>query len=137
MIASKMYHLHARDREVILQNLSQALAGRGDIVFAYAYGSFLRPEGFHDIDVAVWTGPVAGARTDVELAAGLSRVARYPVDVRMINQAPVAFLFNVFRGRLLFGGDERLLADLIERTARTYHDQAPLSRRATREAFTG
>jgi predicted nucleotidyltransferase len=51
-----MYHLHARDREVILQNLSQALAGRGDIAFAYAYGSFLRPEGFHDIDVAVWTG---------------------------------------------------------------------------------
>ena len=85
----------------------------------------------------MWTGPGAGARTDVELAAGLSRVARYPVDVRMINQAPVAFLFNVFRGRLLFGGDERLLADLIERTARTYHDQAPLSRRATREAFTG
>jgi hypothetical protein len=116
--------------------LSQALAGRSDAVFAYVHGSFLGPDPFHDIDVAVWTGPSAWGRSDVELAVELSRATGYPVDVRIVNHASVAFLFHVFRGRPLLVRDERLLADLIERTARIYHDQAPLSRRATREAFT-
>jgi hypothetical protein len=63
-------------------------------------------------------------------------VTGYPVDVRVVNHAPLAFLFHVLRGRLLVAGDERLLADVIERTARAYHDRAPLVRRAVREAFT-
>jgi hypothetical protein len=133
---SMVRHLEAPDREVILQRLARALAGREEIVFAYAHGSFLLPHGFRDIDVAVWTGPHASARADVELARELSQVSGLPVDVRVVNPAPVSYLFHVFRGRLLTVRDERLLADLIERTARSYHDLAPLSRQATREAFT-
>lgn len=57
------------------------------------------------------------------------------VDLRVVNNAPVSFLFHVLRGHPLLVRDERVLADLIERTARTYHDRAPLLRRATREAF--
>lgn len=132
----RVHHLQAQDREAVLQRLSQVLAEREDIAFAYAHGSFLRQEGFHDIDVAVWTGPNAGEWTDVDLSTELSRAVAYPVDVRVINHAPVAFLFHVFRGAVILVRDERLLADLIERTARTYHDRLPLVRRATREAFT-
>ena len=131
----RVHHLQAQDREAVLQRLSQELAERVDIAFAYAHGSFLREDEFRDIDVAVWTTGHASGRTDVELATELSRAVRYPVDVRVVNHAPVAFVFHVFRGRLLSVRDERLLADLIERTARSYHDLAPLVRQATREAF--
>ena len=57
------------------------------------------------------------------------------MDVRIANQAPLSFLFHALRGRLLIVRDEYLLADLMERTARGYHDVAPLLRQATRDAF--
>jgi predicted nucleotidyltransferase len=132
---STVHHLQAGHREAVVERLSEALATRSDILFAYAHGSFLHPDGFRDIDVGAWTGPGASERIDIELAAKLSRDTGYPVDVRVVNQAPVSFLFRVLRGRLLVVRDERLLADLIERTARAYHDRAPLLRRAMREAF--
>ena len=103
--------------------------------FAYAFGSFLTQDAFRDIDVAIWTTPDAPRFADVDLASRLSALTGVPVDVRRVNDAPVPFLFGVLRGRLLSVRDERVLSDLIERTARTYHDMAPLLRRATREAF--
>lgn len=114
--------------------LSRELALRDGVSFAYVFGSFLQPDGFRDIDVAVWMTR-ADRHTDLDLAVALSQVAGFPVDVRVANKAPTAFLFHMFRGRLLVVNDERLLADLLERTARLYHDQAPLVRRATRDAF--
>lgn len=133
----RVHRLPERDREVVLHRLAEALTEQEDIAFAYAHGSFVHQDAFRDIDVAVWTTPRASIRADVELADGLSSVAGYPVDVRIVNHAPVAFLFKVFRGRALAVRDERFLSDLIERTARTYHDRAPLVRQAVREAFTG
>ena len=132
----RVYHLQAQEREGILRRLSQTLGERADVAFAYAYGSFLQQDRFRDIDVAVWTTAEASARIDVELGTALSRALAHPIDVRVVNEAPVAFLFHVVRGRLLAVRDERLLADVIERTARVYHDLAPLVRQATREAFT-
>jgi predicted nucleotidyltransferase len=132
---ARVYRLEAQDREAIVRRLSRELADREEIAFAYVHGSFLQLDGFRDIDVAVWMNGKANSRFDLELATTLSRAVRYPVDVRIINHAPVSFLFRVFRGRPVSVRNERLLADLIERTARRYHDAAPLVHRATREAF--
>ena len=112
------------------------LAMRPDVSFAFSHGSFVSGhDGFRDIDVAVWLAPGADRFTDVSLATELSRIVDLPVDVRIANAAPVAFLFHVLRGRLLAVRDESLLAEVMERTARQYHDQAPLVRLATRDAF--
>jgi predicted nucleotidyltransferase len=125
------------ERPAVLERLTKALADHPNVEFAYAYGSFLEDAGFRDIDVAIWTTMPAAARIDLELGIALTRVAGYPVDLRIINQAPVSFLFHVLRGQQLVVRNERHLADLIESTARTYHDRAPLTRRAVREAFGG
>jgi predicted nucleotidyltransferase len=117
--------------------VTEVLAEPHGIEFAYAYGSFLEGPGFRDIDVAIWTTADAVDQIDLTLGIALTRIAGYPVDVRIINQAPTPFLFQVLRGRPLIVRDERHLADLIESTARTYHDRAPLTRRAVREAFGG
>lgn len=106
-----------------------------DIAFAYLYGSILDPLGFRDVDVAVWTSAAWPRHADLDLAVRLASRAAVPVDVRIVNDAPRSFLFHVLRGRPLVVRDEHLLADLIERTAREYHDLAPLRRVATREAF--
>jgi uncharacterized protein len=118
-----------------VESIAAVLAGREDVEFAYAYGSFLSDAPFRDIDVAIWTTPTADSRLDLDLAVQLTRACQYPVDVRVVNDAPVAFLFHVFRGEALLVRNERRLADLIERTARTYHDLAPLLRQAVRDAF--
>ena len=132
---ARPYQLDAAGRVSVVRTLQDELAARPDIVFAYLFGSFVGEAAFRDVDVAIWTTADAPRLLDVELATRLSSRVGLPVDVRRVNDAPVPFLFNVLRGRLLVSRDDRLLADLIERTARTYHDIAPLLLRATREAF--
>jgi uncharacterized protein len=132
-----VHRLPQAKRRVVLQRVTQALAEQHGIEFAHAYGSFVDGPGFRDIDVAIWTTADAMEPADLSLGIALTRIAGYPVDVRIINQAPVPFLFHVLRGQPLIVRDERHLADLIESTARIYHDRMPLTRQAVREAFAG
>lgn len=136
MIAvSRPHRLDANARERLLARLDAALGRRPDVLFALVFGSFLDQDAFRDIDVGIWVAESAGPHVDVELAAALSDELGLPVDVRRLNDAPVPFLFHALRGRALAVRDEQRLADLMERTAREYHDRAPLLRRATEEAF--
>jgi hypothetical protein len=122
-------------REGLLVRLGDLLAGRPEVSFAFVFGSFLDRDEFRDIDVGIWTAPGASPQIDVELAADASAALGLPVDVRRVNGAPVSFLFHVLRGRALVVRDEAMVATLMERTAREYHDHAPLVHRATRDAF--
>jgi predicted nucleotidyltransferase len=125
------------DREGLIARIGAALASRPDLRFAVVFGSVLETPHFRDVDVGIWTAASAASRLDVELAASLSQALRLPVDVRRLNDAPVPFLFHALRGRVVSVRDEEFLVDLMERTARDYHDLAPLLRRATVEAFAG
>lgn len=118
-----------------MATLQASVSRRADLDFAVVFGSFVEGRDFRDIDLGVWTTPSAGPRVDFDLAAALAGELGVPVDVRLLNDAPVPFLFHALRGRIVCARDERRLADLMERTARDYHDRAPLLRRATKEAF--
>ena len=128
-------HLDAAGLEELLRDLRAELERRRDLEFAYAYGSVLQGAGFRDVDVALWTTPDAAPDVDLEVGRVLSARTGLSVDVRRINEAPTSFLFHVLRGVPLLVRDETRLADIIERTARQYHDVAPLRLRAVREAF--
>jgi predicted nucleotidyltransferase len=130
-----VHRLGEEAHNALVVTLSEELASRPEVSFAYLYGSVLLKDGFRDVDVAVWTTGLAHRLVDVDLAARLSRRIGLPVDVRRINDAPLSFAFHALQGRLLSVRDELLLATLIESTARRYHDQAPILLRATREAF--
>jgi uncharacterized protein len=132
---ARAYRLDRADRERVAARIGTILGARTDVLLALIFGSFVDGEAFHDLDLAIWTAGTAGARLDVDLAASLSREFGFPVDVRRLNDAPVSFRFNALRGRAVVVRDERLLADLMERTAREYHDRAALLRRSTAEAF--
>ena len=131
----RLFTLDGPSRERLVRTLADALASRSDISFAYVFGSVLERDAIRDVDVAVWTTPGSATFVDMDLAASLSRLVRLPVDVRRVNDAAVPFLFHVLRGRPLVVRDELLLAAIMERTARQYHDMASLLRRTTREAF--
>lgn len=129
--------MEAEARERVVERLAAALAGRTEVRFAVLFGSFHTEDVFHDVDIGVWADAAAPAHLDVDLAVALSGHVGLPVDVRLLNNAPVPFLFHALRGRVLSARDEHLLADVMERTARDYHDRAPLLRRAALEAFAG
>ena len=134
----RLYQAEPAARERVKRTLTAALESEPDLEFAWLYGSFLSGAGFHDVDVGVHLNAAADVRfrRGLDLAVRLDRVTGFPVDVRVLNDAPVTFLFHVFReGRLLLGRNDERLADLMERTVREYLDMAPLLRRATIEAY--
>jgi hypothetical protein len=126
------------ERQRIKQYLAVELANDRSVAFAYLYGSFVERQPFHDIDVGVY---LENGRADhvtvtaLDLAQRLSERARMPVDVRILNVAPVSFLYHVLRGQLVFCRDDAVLAEVMERTVSRYLDIAPLVRRGIQEAF--
>jgi predicted nucleotidyltransferase len=130
--------MNREERERIEQCLAAELAGDRSVTFAYLYGSFVESQPFHDIDVGVYLENVQADRvtaTALDLAQRLSDRAQMPVDVRILNFAPVSFLYHVLRGQLVFCRDDAVLAEVMERTVSRYLDIAPLVRRGTQEAF--
>ena len=134
----RLYHAGPAERGRVTRTLVAALEAEPDLEFAWLHGSFLGGGAFYDIDVGVHLNAAADVRSRraLDLGLRLDRDTGFPVDVRMLNDAPVTFLFHVFReGRLLLSRNDERLADLMERTVREYLDMEPLLRRATIEAY--
>ena len=134
----RLYRADAAEREQVVRTVTFALGAEPDVVFAHLHGSFLTRDAFHDVDVGVHLADAADRRLPraLDLAVQLTRAAGFPVDVRVLDDAPLAFRFHVFRtGRLLLSRDDEGLADCMERTMREYLDIAPLVRRAAVAAF--
>lgn len=132
------YRADHAERERVTRTLVAVLETEPDLEFAWLHGSFLSTGGFRDIDVGIHLNASADRRfrRGLNLAVRLDREIGFPVDVRVLNDAPVTFLFHVFRdGRLLHSRNDERLADLMERTVREYLDMAPLLHRATIEAY--
>ena len=135
-LVRRRYQLDAEARAHVREQLARELAIHADVAFAYLYGSFVESDVFHDVDVGVYFSPppLTGARAST-LAQSLSDRAKFPVDVRPLNGAPVSFVYQVLRGQLLLSRDDALLAEIMEQTVHQYLDIAPLLRHSTKEAF--
>jgi len=132
----RLYAVDAAARARVVATLASALADESDVAFAVLYGSFAAAEAFHDVDVGIHLRTERpGHLFSSHLAQRLSEQVGYPVDVRVLNGAPVSFLFHALRGQILLSRDDDLLGDVMERTMQRYFDIAPLLRRSAREAF--
>jgi predicted nucleotidyltransferase len=107
------------------------LEGRPEIVFAVLFGSAVGDGPFHDLDVAIWVDRnLVPASEDLNyafsLAGELEHVLPYPVDVRVINDAPLPFRYNVSRGVRLVANNDELFYSFLERTWDEYFDFEPV-----------
>ncbi|RME72160.1 MAG: nucleotidyltransferase domain-containing protein [Chloroflexi bacterium] len=115
------------------------LARRPEILFAILYGSAAEPGlPFRDIDIGVFVNrQVVSVEQELaymfSLANELERLIAYPVDVRVINDAPPGFRYNVSRGEPLTVRDERAFYTFLERAWDDYLDFAPLTKRYWQE----
>jgi predicted nucleotidyltransferase len=88
------------EREAIIQKLSQTLEDKNDIIFAYLFGSFNSQESFHDIGIGVFISlnEPKVLEIELELERELGDMIHMPVDVRIMNEAPLSFNYQVIKG---------------------------------------
>jgi predicted nucleotidyltransferase len=128
------------DREASIDRLRRELAARPEIVLAVLHGSFPLGGAYRDIDVAIWLGPGLPSRGErfryaLDLSVHLHLRLGCPVDVRVLNDAPLAFRYHALRGRSLVVRDETFLDELRARTWDDYFDFQPFARQYLREAL--
>jgi len=118
------FSMSEEEREAFLRRLRELLAREEHVVFAYVHGSFLSGRPFRDVDVAVWVeDPENAFYYAVELAAELSTSLGLPIDLHVLNKAPLPFKYHVFaRGRLLFSRDEEARLREVSLAFRMYFD---------------
>jgi predicted nucleotidyltransferase len=138
-----LFHHSPGERAQVLEAITQAVKARPQVLFAYVHGSFLEDRAVHDVDVGLYLDSDEGGETTflsldlaAELEQALPAAIRLPVDVRILNQAPLGFRYHVFRGRLLFSRNEPLRTKLLEETLARYLDLQPLQQHALKEAMT-
>jgi predicted nucleotidyltransferase len=134
----RSYAITAEQREQIARRITEAFRLHPGVAFAYLYGSVLDGERVHDLDIGLYLEKDDVGRTYSlvdQLTSQLTADLHVPVDIRVLNGAPVTFLYHVFRGDLLFSRNDELLTSMLEEVARRYLDLAPLLRQATKDAF--
>jgi predicted nucleotidyltransferase len=136
---NKIYRLNHEERKQRVEQLIEILGKQDQIAFAYLYGSFAEDLPFHDIDVGVYAEGIGEKETtsySIRLSEMISSELGLPVDVRVLNFAPVTFLYHVFRGDLIHEKNELIRSQVMERTIQRYLDLRPILYRGMKEAFT-
>ncbi len=133
MTESRQFSLDVRHRQGIVQPIVAQLAQRPEILAVVLYGSFLKDETFHDIDLALLVDeralpPEHFLDYELELLEELARLSKFPVDIRIANRAPVLFRYAVTQGHVLFCRDEHRWAEFCERAWGEYLDFDPVAR---------
>jgi len=130
-------HVVSPEKELLLDHISAFLQSRDDILFAYIHGSFAREEKFADIDIGIFLREPARLNPldlELELETALQSLIRFPVDLRVLNFAPLSFVYNVIKASILVVDKEAdSRADFEGRIFKKYFDFAPYRKRYLKE----
>lgn len=119
------------NRQEIIQRLKGFFADREEIIFTYLHGSFAEGLPFMDIDIAIYVDDRIVSKEDaVDYGLNISAIAEMktgilPIDVKVVNYAPVGFKFYATKGVLLFSKDEEIRCEFLEGTWKKYFDLLP------------
>jgi predicted nucleotidyltransferase len=123
----RLRDLVKEERKEIKEVLSNCLEKEEPILFAYLHGSFAEERAFRDIDIAVF---VDGSRIpkekaldfEMSISLRLEKIIKMPIDVKIINYAPLAFQFYSTAGRLLICNEDDLRVDFLTTMRSIYFD---------------
>jgi predicted nucleotidyltransferase len=142
MTERRQFTLDFEQREGIVQPIVAQLAQHPEILAVVLYGSFLNRERFRDIDLALLVDerrlpPESFLDYELDRLEELSRLSKFPLDIRIVNRAPVLFRYAVTKGRVLFCREERAWVEFCERTWKEYLDFEPVARLYIKELARG
>ena len=123
------FQISTQVKEEIITHIRRFLENIPDLLFAYVHGSFITDEKFRDIDVAIYlkAAPLSPLQMEFDLETELlGAINKCPVDVRILNDAPPSFRYNVIKhGKPLVVIDDDARSDFEESTFSHYFDFAP------------
>jgi hypothetical protein len=137
-VKQKTFSLNEDRKQQLMKCLGKGLRDHDEIVFAYLYGSFVGNLPFHDIDLGIYTIGIKEEESTsygLTLSQELSEKVQVPVDVRVLNFAPILFVYHVIRGNLIFDRNEEIRVHVIEETVQKYLDLKPMIHQSIKEAF--
>jgi len=110
---SRIYSLPMEERNKIIERLRDALKPRNDLIFAVVFGSFLEKRFFHDVDLGLYLKDFDGDEIDAavyaeKLSVELTRKIRIPVDVVVLNYAPMWLKLRALKGKTIIDKDPTL-----------------------------
>ncbi|MFC1822575.1 nucleotidyltransferase domain-containing protein [Thermodesulfobacteriota bacterium] len=124
----KKYTIKNFEKEDITKEISSYLSSRHEeIIMAYLYGSFVKEKTFSDIDLALYSQMNIAKPLDFEfmIENELEKIIKFPMDVRVINSAPLSFCQRViYEGRLIIDKDPNHRADFEGKILKKYFDFA-------------
>lgn len=138
----RIYRADTAKRVQVFETIRTTLGEKPEILFAFLYGSFASELLFRDIDVAVFVNrdetdfcrsSTYESHLSMELEEALG--GEFPVEIKVINDAPLSFCFQVIRGEVLFSNSEEDLTHFMTTVARRYLDMAPLRHHYLLEAM--
>jgi len=125
------------EKESLIIKIVEILSENAEeIVAAYIFGSFATELLFSDIDIGLLmtNTPLSALNLELNIESELERKTKYRVDVRVLNQAPIAFVQNVIRnGRLIVDNAPNFRADFEGITLKKYFDFSRFRRRYLEE----
>jgi hypothetical protein len=126
-------------KEQIIKEISYQLNKRKTVIFSYIFGSFVTDDKFSDIDIGVFcTEKISKEPLDFEfeLEEEIKSLAKFPVDVRVINHAPLSFVYRVVKeGILIADKDIGKRADFEGMIFKKYMDFAIYRKRYLKEVM--
>ncbi|MBI5235586.1 MAG: nucleotidyltransferase domain-containing protein [Deltaproteobacteria bacterium] len=144
MRAFKKTVISRKERTEVIEDIRASLEKDEASLFAYIYGSFCGEQGFNDIDVAVFADEtIIKKETILDYQLGLAvrlerALNRYPVDVRVLNVAPLSFKFSVItNGVAIYSKDEKDRVSFEVMTRSLYFDFKPHARFYYRNMIAG
>ena len=131
-----------QQRAKIIQQLKRFFIGEKEILFAYLHGSFMDLEKFNDIDIAVYLDEkiikkVKPMDFEISLSFKIEKVTKFPVDVKILNLAPLSFRYHATDGLLLFSRNELKREEFLCKTWDEYFDFLHISRLYLNEVLSG
>jgi predicted nucleotidyltransferase len=120
-----------KDRKKIIQRLKEILIKEKSILFAYLHGSFLSDEEFNDIDLALYLDEKAANEIEpvdfeISLSLRIGESLKMPVDVKLLNYAPLGFRYQVTKGYLLVSHLDVKREEFLCKTWSEYFDFQPI-----------
>lgn len=126
------YHL-TEEMDKKIKKILKIICQKEEVVFVYLYGSFIEKENFKDIDIALYLDEKKINEIDIidyeiDLSLQIEKELKIPVDIKIINSAPLSFRYSVSCGLLLFSRDESKREEFLCNTWKEYFDFLPIAK---------
>jgi predicted nucleotidyltransferase len=134
---NKKKYLSQKEKDILIGRIFSVLQQNEYILFAYIYGSFASNKEFNDIDVGIFISDEnmkSPLQMELDLEGELEDKIKTPVDVRIINHAPLSFIYNVLKsGFVAVDKDISFRSDFEGLIFKKYFDFQYLRREYLRE----